>query len=185
MNSLLAKRNTIYGVCALWIVLFHVYGRIGMPYIPVLTNFICIGNMAVDIFFFFSGLCLALSVKKHDYPVIGWKEYFKRRFVRIIIPYLIIGIPYYLWAAIFESSPGFLHKAAAYLGNLSSASFWIYGKETTWYAYAIILFYLLFPLLYTFIHKHHKIKTLILLCGMIVFAIITAYLPVLNHSKIV
>ena len=72
MSKLLEKRNTIYGVCAIWIVLFHTFRRIGMPYIPVLTNIVGIGNMAVDVFFFFSGLCLALSVKKHDYQIAGW-----------------------------------------------------------------------------------------------------------------
>ena len=61
MKNLLERRDEIYGVCALWIVLFHVFRRISMPYIPVVTNVIGLGNMGVDIFLFLSGVCLYLS----------------------------------------------------------------------------------------------------------------------------
>ena len=121
MSKLLEKRNTIYGVCAIWIVLFHLFRRIGMPYIPVITNIVGIGNMAVDIFFFFSGLCLALSAKKHHYLETGWREYFRRRITRILVPYLIIGIPYYLWDAVFESSGGIVKRIAVFFANISGA----------------------------------------------------------------
>ncbi len=84
MKKLLDNRNSIYGACALWIILFHTFRRVSMPYIPVITNIVGIGNMAVDVFFFFSGLCLSLSAQKHNYQNIGWKEYFKRRLLRIL-----------------------------------------------------------------------------------------------------
>ena len=144
MTKLLEKRNIIYGFCAIWIVLFHTFRRIGMPYIPVITNIIGIGNMAVDVFFFFSGFCLSLSVKKHNYLETGWKEYFSRRFIRVLIPYLIICIPYYLWNALFEVEGNASHKLIMFFANLSSASFWLKGTETTWYLYGIILLYLFY-----------------------------------------
>ena len=181
MSKLLEKRNTIYGVCAIWIVLFHTFRRIGMPYIPVLTNIVGIGNMAVDVFFFFSGLCLALSVKKHDYQIAGWGGYYKRRLSRILLPYLIICIPYYLWAAAFETSGSIVHKAVVFIANLSSASFWLRGTQTTWYAYGILVFYLLFPLLYRAVNKS-RTASLSLLAGLIAFAVVSAYVPILKNS---
>ena len=184
MSKLLEKRNTIYGVCAIWIVLFHTFRRIGMPYIPVLTNIVGIGNMAVDVFFFFSGLCLALSVEKHNYPVTGWGGYYKKRLIRILLPYLIICIPYYLWAAAFETSGGIVHKAVVFVANISSASFWLIGTQTTWYAYGILVFYMLFPWLYRVVKKN-RMAVMGLLCGMIVFAVMSAYVPILKNSMIV
>lgn len=185
MKKLLEKRNSIYGACAIWIVLFHTFRRIGMPYIPVITNIVGIGNMAVDVFFFFSGLCLSLSVKKHDYEKSGWGEYYGRRLVRVLLPYLIICIPYYLWAVIFESSGRIGRKAAIFFANLSSASFWLKGTQTTWYVYGILVFYILFPLIYTFVKKSNVGKQITFLLGLVLFAILTAYVPIAKNSMIV
>ena len=185
MSRLLEKRNTIYGLCAIWIVMFHTFRRIGMPYIPVVTNVIAVGNMAVDIFFFFSGLCLSLSAKKHNYQETGWKTFFVRRAVRVAIPYFIICVPYYLWNAICEKSGGIVHQAAVFFFNLSSVSFWLKGTQTTWYVYGILVFYLLFPLLYSFMIKNGWKRRAELSVGLIVFAIVTSYLPILRNSLLV
>lgn len=185
MSRLLEKRNTIYGICAIWIMLFHIFRRIGMPYIPIITNVIGIGNMAVDIFFFFSGLCLSLSVKKHNYLQKGWSSYFKRRFVRILLPYFIICLPFYLWNAIFEIKGDTIHKIIMFFANLSSVSFWLKGTQTTWYIYGIMVFYLIFPLLYTFFVKRGRKSQYITLVGLIAFALITAYIPIFKNSTIV
>lgn len=185
MIKLLEKRNGIYGFCAIWIVLFHVFRKIGMPYIPVITNVVGIGNMAVDVFFFFSGICLSLSVKKHNYTETGWHEYYRRRFFRVIVPYLIICIPYYLWSAICESSGGFVRQTIAFIVNLSSVSFWLRGTQTTWFLYGIVVFYLLFPLLYDFFIKNSAERTIGLLICFIALSIVTAYVPVLKNSLVV
>lgn len=185
MNKLLEKRNTIYGILAIWIIVFHTYRRISMPYIPIITNVISIGNMSVDVFFFFSGVCLALSAKKHNYLKDGWRNYFRRRFTRILIPYFIICVPYYLWSSIFESGGGLVHKSLSFIANISSASFWINGTQTTWYAYGIIVFYLLFPLLYSLITKANTKQKVHLIIGLIILSIISSYIPVIKNSLVV
>lgn len=185
MNNLLEKRNTIYGALAIWIVLFHTFRRISMLYIPVVTNIVGIGNMAVDVFFFFSGLCLSLSAVRHNYQNDGWRGYYHRRFARILIPYFIIGFPYYIWAAVYECSGGISRKILSFVANLTSASFWLRGTQTTWYVYGILVFYLLFPLLFSFVLKTDRWKKLVLLASMIIFAVIVSYIPVLNNSVVV
>ncbi|MBR0156171.1 MAG: acyltransferase [Clostridia bacterium] len=185
MSKLLEKRNSIYGACALWVILFHTQRRIPTPYIPVISNIIGIGNIAVDIFFFFSGLCLSLSASKHDYANSGWGNYFKRRFTRVLLPYLIICIPFYLWAAAFESSGSFAARAAAFFANISSVSFWLKGTQTTWFVYGILVFYIVFPLIYTFVKNRGIVQSGCLLLGFVLFAVLTAYLPILNNSMIV
>lgn len=185
MSKLLEKRNAIYGICAVWIMLFHVFRRIGMPYIPVLTNIAGIGNMAVDVFFFFSGLCLSLSVEKRDYKRNGWSSFYKRRIVRILIPYLIICIPYYLWNAAYEVNGSAEHKLLVFAANLSSASFWLRGTQTTWYVYGIAVFYLLFPYLHSVASGMDRKKKGMLLIGCVGFAVLTAFVPLLRNSTLV
>lgn len=185
MNRLLEKRNTIYGALAMWIIVFHIYRKISMPYIPIVTNIVGIGNMSVDVFFFFSGLCLTLSAKRHNYQKNGWGGYYRRRFARIIIPYLIICVPYYLWSAIFESSGGIMHKAFSFVFNLSSLSFWLNGMQTTWYAYGIILFYVIFPPLFKFILQAKTNQKVLLIASFILFSIFVSYAPVIKNSLVV
>ena len=185
MNIQLQKRNAIYGFCAVWIMLFHLYRRIGMPCIPVLTHVTGIGNMAVDVFFFCSGFCLSLSAKKNEYPRKGWRVYFHRRMKRVLIPYLIICTPYYLWSALSESSSGPAHKGMVFLANLSSVSFWTKGKETTWFVYGILFFYLLFPAFYSFAEKNGWKKKAAFIAGQGLLSVLFSYLPVLRNSVIV
>ncbi len=72
-----------------------------------------------------------------------------------------------------------------FLANLSSASFWIKGTQTTWYVYGILVFYLLFPLIYTFLKKSEIWKQFVLLLCFVLFAIGSFYVPILNNSMIV
>lgn len=186
ITHVLKNRAEIYGVCAIWIVIFHLYRRILMPYIPVITNIVALGNMAVDIFLFFSGLSLYLSAKRNEYSKTGWKIYFKRRFCRILVPYFIVAVPYFLWSIIVESGHrGFISIFARFVWNISSASFWIKGVQTTWYVYTIAVCYLLFPILYDYIeHRDSVFKNAIILGIFGLFAIVAAHLPILHNSTI-
>ncbi len=188
IRSLLDKRNAIYGLCAIWIIEFHVCLKMGYPiYIPVITDIVSMGNMGVDIFLFFSGLCLALAAVKNKYEKTGWGGYFRKRFVRVVIPYVLIGIPYYLWNAFVENgSHGFASSILLFGWNYSSASFWLRGRQTTWFVFAIIVFYVLFPILYGFIRRNRKKlwKIIVLLLCVLLFGRITASVPVLKNSAI-
>lgn len=184
IDRLLERRNAIYGACAIWIILFHVFRSISMPYIPVLTNIIGLGNMAVDVFVFFSGLCLTLAAQKHGYTGKGWKAYFSRRLVRVLLPYLIIAVPYYLWNCFAEHSGSFMRRMVVFGGNLSSASFWLKGTQTTWFAFAILVFYLLFPLLFTAVKKNPRLGPA-LLAGAALLAVASAYTPIVKNSLLV
>ena len=185
MIKALKHRNIIYGFCAVWIILFHVFRRISMPFIPVITSFVSLGSMAVDLFLFLSGMSLAISADRHQYVYTGWKEYFVRRLKRILIPYLIVGIPYYLWNSLAEHEGTIIMKIVLFIANISSANFWLRGTQTTWFVYAIILLYLVFPWLYQFLKKCGRGKVYILLAGMILFAVAASYLPILKNSVIV
>ena len=180
--NLLKKRDTVYGILAIWIVLFHIRRDFPLPYIPVISNIVGLGNFAVDIFLFYSGLCLCLSAAKHNYPENGWGEYFKKRVLRIFIPYFLICIPFYIWSAVYELSGSLMHRLFIFCLNISSAKFWLKGTLTTWYVYAIVFCYIVFPLLYSFLRKSGRKGRICMLIGMAGFAIIANYIPVLNNS---
>ena len=185
IEKLLEKRDEIYGACAMWIILFHVFRKIGMPYLPVLTNVISIGNAAVDIFLFFSGASLAISANKNNYAENGWGEYYGRRFNRVIIPYILIAVPFYLWSGIFEQTGSFLRRMIIVIANISSANFWLRGVQTTWFVFVFLLFYLMFPFLYQTIAKKESCRNGFLVLLSCIIAIITAYIPILKNSTIV
>ena len=162
MDKVLNYRNEIYGLCILWVTFFHIESVTHFPhYIPLLSEILRLGNSAVDIFLFLSGYCLSLSFRRH--PNLG--RYFRRRFMRIIIPYLLIAIPYFLWELFCESHiQGPLSMTGHFFFNLSGASFWCKGVQTTWFVHAIIAFYLVFPLLYHLVTRHKQGSWLLLGC---------------------
>ena len=54
LNVILEQRAAIYGILSIWIMLFHIAKRIGVPGNPgIISPLINMGNVAVDIFFFY------------------------------------------------------------------------------------------------------------------------------------
>lgn len=185
-KSLLKYRNQIYGICAIWIVLFHIYRKFGLAAdIPGLMDVLSIGNLGVDIFLFFSGFCLYLSAERNNYDTIGWSNYYRKRVIRLIPSYLIVGIPFYLWNAFVETTHNnFLIDAVRFGANISSMSFWLKGNQTTWFVYGMILLYVLFPRFYKLITRYRLRNLILILITFIVYAIVLSFIPVLNNAAI-
>lgn len=146
MEEILKYRSALYGFLALWIIIFHIESTVGLPLnIPVLSPLIQSGNICVDVFFFFSGYCCCLSYKRK--PKLLY--FYKRRFVRIVLPYLILAIPFYLWKAFthYQDLP-FRKQLLLFSLDLSGLSLWTNEVLTTWFVTTIVLFYLLFPIVF-------------------------------------
>ncbi len=140
-------RNGIYGFLALWILIFHVETRVGMDcFIPLLTPFVQLGNFGVDVFLFLSGFCLCFSLKKDSNTL----NFYSKRFKRVVIAYLIISIPFFIWKSIEEISS---MRVAHFVYDLSGLSFWFSGCLNAWFVEAILLFYVLTPLFFYIIKK--------------------------------
>ena len=185
LPRLLENRDSVYGILALWIILFHTFRKISMPFIPVLTNVVGIGNMAVDVFMLYSGICLSLSALRHNYEETGWTDFFKRRMARVLLPYLIICVPFYIWSAFCEHSGTFASSIAAFFANILSINFWLKGRTTTWFVYGIMVCYALFPFIYNFSRKRNTREKFLLLAGLIIFAVAASCIPGLKNSRIV
>lgn len=90
-------------------------------------------------FLFLSGFGLYYSFTKS--PKI--KGFYKRRFVRLIIPFVIIALPFLL-IDVAEGKYGL----DIFTLRISTLYFWVVGNDGLWYISLSVILYLLFPLLY-------------------------------------
>ena len=140
LAEILKHRATIYGVLSIWIMFFHIARRIGVPGNPgIISPLINMGNVAVDIFLFLSGYCVHESWKR-DRSI---RRFYSKRLSRILVPYFVFAVPLYAWKYLVETIGGLVD----FIGDILSYNFWKSGMQTTWYASAIILFYIVLPFL--------------------------------------
>lgn len=139
--SLISKnRSTIYGLTILYIMFYHASVQFNFTYLLPLSLFKIAGQMGVDIFLFVSGISLYFSAVKGG--SIG--GFYRRRLERVLLPALLVGIPYFFITDILRKKAG----AGAFFADLTGLSLFLNGSRTTWFVTAIILFYLLYPLIY-------------------------------------
>lgn len=105
------------------------------------------GGIGVDIFLILSGIGLYMSLSRND----NIKEFYKRRFFRIIPTYLSIALIYYLWEWWYQKE-----SILVFFSKISTISYWINGDGRFWYISYIIIFYLLYPLVYKHILPSKK-----------------------------
>ena len=73
-------------------------------------------------------------------------HYFKKRIGRLMIPFWIMSVPFYLYVcAILNNDYG------KFVENILTAYFWLHGNNGMWYISITVLLYILFPLLYKII----------------------------------
>lgn len=150
MKDLLQYRSQIYGFSALWIIFFHINNHFPVN-LPILTPFLKVGNCGVDIFMFLSGYCLSLSFEKNS----DIKSFYKKRIIRLIIPFLIISIPYYILKNFIRTplSNGEFNLFG-FFKDVIGESFFFEGLRTTWFVHAIFLMYIIFPILFKICKKN-------------------------------
>lgn len=133
-------RTELMGIACIYIMMFHNicdWPNVLKP-IEILFSY---GNVGVDIFLLLSGVGLCYSYREHS----SLSSFYKKRFVRLLAPYLLLGIPYYLWRS-FSCDENFLL-------TITQVAFPLYGYRTTWYVAAISVFYILFPLVYHYLYE--------------------------------
>ena len=144
-------RTEIMGLAALGVVLCHACLHCDLP--PFLYKILHLGNQCVDIFLFVSGMGIYFSLRKINNGLdngLGKLFWFKRRFSRIIIPYLIAAIPFYIWFCITNH-----YGLSRYFYHLSSLSFWV-EHEGMWFVDLLMPLYLVSPVMAFFIEKVGK-----------------------------
>lgn len=118
------------------------------------------GNIFVTVFFVVSGFCL---VYNNEYPI-NIKGYYKKRFLSIFISF------YLVWLVMFFKNV-FVHKSLFYAGRPASillsfigmdgywgGSYYFIGE---WFLGALIICYLLYPVLLYGFHKNKWVTSVI------------------------
>ena len=126
-------RSELMGLACLWVIYHHNCFR-WPDELYLLKRLAELGNVSVDVFLLLSGISLYFAWNKK--PPLG--TYYLRRFVRVLIPYCFLAIPYWVWLELY-SHGGML------LRNITMLSLPLNGVITTWYVAAIFVFYLCSP----------------------------------------
>lgn len=174
-SALSAYRNAIYGVAALWIVLFHYTDMskaraASVPKLSFIYETLQMGNIGVDIFFFLSGVGLYYSFVK-DHRVL---RFYYKRIVRVMIPYLLLTLPYMTYLLIEGSV-----RIGEYLQSAATISFWTGAAKrmNLWYVPVALAFYLIYPLICKFLFSREKgaLARCLILAGVSVAAAFLAW----------
>jgi hypothetical protein len=135
------------GVATLMIIACHAPAS-GVVMPRYLSFIFTLGNYGVDIFLLLSGLGTFYSLSKH--PAISSWGYYKKRFERVFVPYLIIFIPY----CAIKNFLG-VYTLGDSLLSLSTLEYWLYHRGA-WFVSLILVLYLFSPLLYRVIETKYK-----------------------------
>lgn len=139
--DLLKYRNEIFGIAAIWIVLFHIYGNISFPIFAgsaIFAYILSIGNMGVDIFLVLSAFGLWHSMNKNTL-----KLFYVNRLKRVVLPFLLLAMPFFVIYDLILRQNGILN----YFCDISTLNFWITGDHPTWYIAFIVPVYAVYPFL--------------------------------------
>lgn len=156
-NALSKYRTELMGIACLWVMLYH--NRCDWPAIlePV-RRFARYGNLGVEIFLLLSGSGLYFSwVKK---PQLG--DFYRRRLVRLLVPYVLFALPYWIWRDLFEGIGDFWL-------NLTQLSLPLQGIIATWYIPAAAVLYLAYPLIVRWIYGGNLRLRTASLCAVLIF----------------
>lgn len=150
IGKLSLYRSELMGIATLLIIICHApaYG-VEMPVWMIRLLGSC--GFGVDMFFFLSGIGMYHSYENRKIKGIGLIKWWMKRFLRIVIPCLLIVIPInYLWNPWGKS----LNICTALL-ELSGFGF-VFGKSPLWFVTAILFLYLLTPLIDILLKEKYK-----------------------------
>lgn len=146
------SRGLLMGIATLWVALYH-SRSLDFTQSHILTALHLagpiqylkyMGNAGVDVFLFLSGYGLYYSLAKNP----GVRQFYARRFLKILPPVLIVTILYYGW----QGTEGLREYTAL---NLHYALYHgVYDKGQFWYFSLLIVLYLLYPLFHRVIARY-------------------------------
>lgn len=156
-------RSELMGLACLWVMLFHNFFDWPNLLYP-LQRFAFYGNLGVDIFLLLSGVGLYYAWSKK--PTLG--DFYARRFVRVLIPYVLLAVPYWVFWDLYLGKGDFLM-------DLFQLSLPLNRVVTTWYISAICVMYLFYPLIARFIFIGDRWTRTVILCGVIMLYCLHCY----------
>ena len=159
------------GFAMLCVVFFH--SSFDLSMIPPLHLLKQWGDIGVDIFLVMSGMGIYHSLnRKQDIS-----SYIRGRLRRILPAHLLVCGVWFFFLDVILYKVGFL----TFLMDVTSLSFWINGRLTTWYLSSLLLMQILTPA-FLFLWKKHPSVGLIAVPAVLLICLGITYTPVLNQS---
>ena len=143
IRDLSTFRTQLTGIATLMIIACHAPAS-GVLMPRVISRLFTLGNYGVDLFLLLSGLGMYYSLSNQ--PVtsfMGGAIYLKKKFSRILIPYLIIYIPYCIIMMLLGK-----YMIGDSLLCITTLEYWV-SHRGAWFVSLILFLYLLSPLLFT------------------------------------
>ncbi len=140
------NRTLIMGIAIIAIILFHYtkdcfnfdYNYFGLT--KIYKTYI--GSVGVDIFLLVSGLGLYYSFKRNS----KLKEFFYKRYTRVLIPYVLVAIPSYMYLVINNH-----YSVFSFFKDITFINLFHHHDTWFWYIFFISFCYLIFPVIFKFI----------------------------------
>lgn len=178
-KNIMDYRSEIFGISMVLIVIYHLTRQTWMPLIYsrmesnifyfYLKNFIQNFRIGVDAFLFLSALGLYHSMNKNSTTT-----FYLNRIKRVVVPCLIMFIPFYIYIDFFYRQKDFLW----YIFDVTTISYWIPKVPYSfWYIAFIIIIYALYPWLYKLDKKTKHISTYVLLGLSIIGTLLINFFP--------
>lgn len=162
-KSLSKFRSEIMGLACLWVMLHH--NSFTWPEsLDLLRRFSLYGNLGVDIFLLLSGVGLYYAWAKQ--PKLG--DFYARRFVRLLVPYVLFAVPYWAWKDLYLGQGSFLM-------DVTQLSLPLKGIITTWYIPAIAVMYLCYPLIAKLLFSGDRWTRTVVLSGAVMLGCLFCY----------
>lgn len=173
LGNLSQYRTPLMGMSIIMILLCH--ARMDGAQLPdVVLSILSLGNWGVDIFLLVSGIGMYYSISKKGNNI-NWEGWILSRLKRVLIPYLILESPFWIWYS--------LHDGTGIKGFFYCISFCSYWTEHVglWFLALLIPLYIITPLLYKLLSSSYKYLNLGIL--LVIVMVISVY-PVGDNTII-
>ncbi len=136
MGCVSTYRTELMGFAAILIIVCHAPAN-GVVVSAFLDRLLRWGGIGVDMFLFLSGVGMYFSLKKKQ----SLKHWYYHRYMRILVPFIVFSLPYYLFRALHDGDSFF-----TFLCNITTISFWL-RHEGAWFVAMLIPLYCITPYL--------------------------------------
>lgn len=173
LSQISKYRTELMGIATIGILVCHAGPR-GVALGPLLPLF-SLAQFANALFFMLSGYGLFFSLNKIQWTTRNLLQWYKKRLLRIFIPYLIWCIPFFVYQIIAFPDTNWFD----WLYVFSLLSYWDGSGGVAWFLSVLVAFYIIAPLIYKALlfMNHVIINTLI-------FTVVTCALYFLKPANV-
>ena len=152
-NTFSKLRGELMGIAIIGVCLLHAFAWAEMGdsiMCKVISPFARIAF--TDGFLFLSGFGLYYSFARNN----DRRTFYKKRFNRVLLPYVIMGLPFFLYGLIWGDV-----STVSFFLKITTLYFWLFGNDGMWYISMSVALYALFPFVYKFIFGNKQEKSII------------------------